>query len=163
LSAAAKSEGDHQAYISLGSNIEPFEHIPKAIERLKAETRVGRVSSLWMGPAVGGRGPDFLNAALELATPLSAEALKAELLLPIEEQLGRVRTADKYAPRRIDLDIVVFDGEVVDPDLWHHAHLATPLAEIYPGLAHPKTGEPLAQVAERLKREGGLQRVEALK
>jgi 7,8-dihydro-6-hydroxymethylpterin-pyrophosphokinase len=69
--------------------------------------------------------------------------------------LGRVRTENKYAPRTIDLDILVVDGAVCEPQIWSQAFLAIPLSELLPDYLEPETGETLSQVSTRLKRETG--------
>ncbi len=145
-------------YLGLGSNIEAERHLPRAVQWLREAAPVVAVSSVWEGPAVGTTGPPFLNAALALRSPLSAAALKARLLRPIEHALGRVRTADKFAPRPIDLDILIHHGVELDPDLWRLAHIAVPLAEILPDWRHPHSGERLAEVAARLQVGSGLRR-----
>ena len=77
----------------------------------------------------------FLNAAALILTDLPTQQLKAELLRPIEAQLGRRRGPDRYAPRTIDLDLVAWredDGRVriLDPELCTAVHLAVPAAEV---------------------------------
>ena len=62
---------------------------------------------MWETPPVGSRGSNFLNAALLIRTTLTSGLLKSLVLRPIEIQMGRVRTANKNAPRPIDLDILV--------------------------------------------------------
>ena len=76
--------------------------------------------------------------------------LKFRVLRPIEVALGRVRTSDKYAPRTIDLDPIVYGETVLDDRLWTYAYLALPAAEILPDLLHPQTKERLADIADRL-------------
>lgn len=156
--AATDQTAEHIAYIGLGSNIEPEKYLPLAIQKLKERAEVLSVSSAWRAPAVGKPAPDFLNAAVKLGTPLTEEELKQKILRPIEEYLGRVRGPDKFAPRTIDLDVVVFDDEQLDPDLWKYAHLAVPLAEIYPGYLNPKTGERLEESARKLEMGTGIKK-----
>jgi 2-amino-4-hydroxy-6-hydroxymethyldihydropteridine diphosphokinase len=141
----------HLAYLSIGSNIEPLRNIPRAIALLREHSPGLALSARYETKAVGNAGPNFINLAVCLTTPLDAAALKRDVLAPIEKALGRVRTADKYAPRTIDLDITLFDGQVVDQELWKRFHLAAPLAELLPGFKNPQTGETLEAVALRLK------------
>jgi 2-amino-4-hydroxy-6-hydroxymethyldihydropteridine diphosphokinase len=154
---ATKSSAKHTAYIGLGSNIEPEKYLPLAIRKLSERIQVEAVSSAWKAPAVGKPAPDFLNAAAKVLTELSADELKTNVLRKIEAELGRVRGQDKFAPRTIDLDILVFDDAQVDEDLWRYAHLAVPLAEIYPDYKNA-AAESLITVAKRLEAEGGLQK-----
>jgi 2-amino-4-hydroxy-6-hydroxymethyldihydropteridine diphosphokinase len=108
------------------------------------------VAQTWESPAVGSRGPNFLNTAATIRTQLPPELLKSLVLRRIERELGRVRTANKNAPRTIDLDILVYEERVLDPKVWTEAFVAVPLAELLPDLQHPLTGESLVQVATRL-------------
>lgn len=137
----------HNAYLVLGSNISPEENILRAISLLKACVPVQAVSTTWETPPVGTTGLNFFNTAVHLTTHLACEQLKTRILRPIEFQLGRVRTEDKSAPRPIDLDVILFDGEVLDSRLWSQAYLAVPLAELLPDLRHAETGKSLARLA----------------
>ena len=138
------------AYLLLGSNIRPEAHLPQALRLLQQRLPVVAVSRVWETPPVGMTGPAFYNAAVGIRTALPPDVLKTEVLRPIEAQLGRVRPADKWAPRPIDLDLVIYGGRVVDPDLWRYAHVAVPLSELLPDLRHPQTGDTLAVWAARL-------------
>lgn len=122
----------------------------RALDLLCQKTGVQRVSSVWETPAVGSDGPDFLNAAVWVETSLRLSAIKNEIIRPIEAQLGRVRTADKNAPRTIDIDILIDQEEAVEPALWEYAFLALPVAELLPDFSNPQTGESIRQTADRL-------------
>lgn len=136
--------------ISLGSNISPAVNLRRAVVLLQDRADVIQVASAWETRAVGSSGPNFYNTAALLRTECSPEQLKSEVLRPVENLLGRVRTADKYAPRTIDLDPIVNGQEVLEKRLWEYAYLAVPTAEILPGLVNPATGEHLARAAQRL-------------
>jgi 2-amino-4-hydroxy-6-hydroxymethyldihydropteridine diphosphokinase len=136
--------------LSLGSNIAPAENLKRAVELLREKLPVRAVSRAWKSPAVGSGGPDYLNAAVLVDTWLYPRLLKEEILRPIERSLGRRRGQDKYAPRTIDIDIVTYDGKVLDPQLWTQAYLALPVAELLPGLVNPNNGDVLEDIAHRL-------------
>ncbi len=136
--------------LSLGSNIAPAENLKTAVELLREKLPVTAVSRAWKSPAVGSGGPDYLNAAVLVDTWLYPRLLKDEVLRPIERSLGRRRGKNKFAPRTIDIDIVIYDGKVLDPKLWTQAYLALPVAELLPHLIHPATGETLEDIASRL-------------
>ncbi len=108
----------HLVCLSLGSNIAPADNLKQALELLRRELTVLAVSRAWRTPAVGSQGPDFLNAAVLVHAPQPASQLKSQVLRDIEARLGRIRGEDKYAPRTIDIDIVVDGERVVDPELW---------------------------------------------
>ncbi len=155
----AESGGLLAIVVGLGSNVEPERHLPEAVRLLAERAEVVAASSAWATAPVGPPGqPPFVNAAVLLRTWLAAERVKPELLRPVEAVMGRVRSADRFAPRSIDLDFVASEQgevrgvglEVPDPDLLRHAHVALPAAEVAPEWKHPRTGETFAVVAARL-------------
>lgn len=149
----------HNIYLSIGSNIEPEKNLTQAIFELKKLVGIQAVSSAWRSAAVGTSGPVFLNAAILVGTPLSAADLKAQVLLPIETKLGRIRTTNKNAPRPIDLDIIIFDEHLLDEELWNQAHIAVPLAEIFPGYTHPDSEQIIAQAAKKLGQQSNITQI----
>jgi len=122
----------HQAYLSLGSNIQPEVNLPKAIELLREYGEILAGSNAWESESVGSDGPNFLNACVLFLTPLLYAELKDQVIHPIEANLGRKRSKDKYAPRTIDIDIILFDDELCNEKFWKQAFVVIPLAEIYP-------------------------------
>jgi len=144
----------NSAYLILGSNINPDVNIPRALGFLEKSFSVKKVSDTWKTRAVGSQGADFLNTAVEIETGLDMHLLKEKCLCHIEEIMGRVRQKDKNAPRTIDIDIVVFNGEIVDQDVFSREHLALPLSQLAPNLVDPQTGKPLQSTAEDLHQCG---------
>ncbi len=148
-----------RVFIALGSNIRPEANLREAIRLLAARCHVLAVSHAYETAPVGTLNqPNFLNAAALIETDLDAASLKAQVLQPIEQTLGRTRTADKNAARTIDLDIALY-GEAVldlgsrhipDPDILRYAHVAIPLADLAPDLRHPETGQTLTAIAHNL-------------
>jgi 2-amino-4-hydroxy-6-hydroxymethyldihydropteridine diphosphokinase len=143
----------HRAYLSLGSNIQPAIHLVKAIELLQKYGKIERISNAWESESVGAPGPNYLNACVLLATPLEQSALKEQALLPIERDLGRQRSTDKFAPRTIDIDIVIFDNQPCDSKYWEQAFVVVPLAEIHPHYQNPLTQEAILKTATRLRQQ----------
>jgi len=143
----------HQVYLSLGSNIEAEINLPRAIELLAEYGEILKLSSAWESAAVGSDGPNFLNACALFLTPLSLTELKAQVIHPIEAKLGRKRSADKYAPRTIDIDAVLFDGQSCHDKFWKLAFVVIPLAEINPQLQNPVTHERMIETATRLRQD----------
>ncbi|NWF91232.1 MAG: 2-amino-4-hydroxy-6-hydroxymethyldihydropteridine diphosphokinase [Ignavibacteriaceae bacterium] len=148
------------AYLSLGSNINTEANLRAALELLAAQTRLVAVSSVWETRPVGlTEQPNFLNAAAIVETELTAEQLKREVLVAIEQRLGRVSQADKNAPRPIDLDITLFNREIVelgnrhipDPEIVERPFVAIPLAEIAPDYKHPELGQTLSEIARNFE------------
>jgi 2-amino-4-hydroxy-6-hydroxymethyldihydropteridine diphosphokinase len=147
-------------YLSLGSNIEPAENLRAAIEQLAAQTKLIAVSSVWETKPVGlAKQPNFLNAAAIVETSLTAEQFKQEVIGPIEQGLGRVRQADKNAPRPIDIDIMLFNRQILQlgqrhipsPEIIERPFVAIPLAEIAPDYQHPEVGQTLAEIARKFE------------
>ena len=143
----------HRAYLSLGSNIQPDRNLVEGIRLLQNHGRIEKISNAWESKSVGAVGPNYLNACLLLITPLDPTELKKQVLLPIETQLGRKRTENKFAPRPMDIDIVLFDGKSCDEKYWEQAFVIVPLAEIYPEYKNPLTDESLNETAARLRQE----------
>lgn len=150
--------------VTLGSNIDKERNLPEAVRLLARAADMRAVSPIYETAAAGAPDqPHFYNAAVLLETDETAAALKDGLLAGIERALGRERTADKYAPRTIDLDIALYDDaifdytpadgrprHVPDPDLLRFPHCALPVADLLPDMPHPETGEPLRALAARV-------------
>ena len=143
------------AYIALGANLgDRTANIERALDLLRATpgVRVTKVSSLLDNPAVGGPAgsPPFLNAAAEVETTLTPRELLCHLL-EIERTLGRERR-EKWGPRPIDLDILLFGERVIDePDLkvphplmHQRRFVLEPLAQIAPHAIHPLLEKTIA-------------------
>ena len=143
----------HLAYLNLGSNIQPEANLPKALEYLSKYGEVQKVSSVWESEAVGAISPNYLNVCAKFRSNYSQIALKEHVLQPIEAQLGRQRSKEKFAARTIDIDIVIFDDGFIHEDSWKLAYVIVPLAEIYPTYRNAETGETVAEIATRLRRE----------
>lgn len=136
-----------RAYISLGSNTgNRSANLQQAVTILKERAGdIAKASPVYQTPAWGFESDDFLNACIALDTELHPQEL-LEVLLNTERQLGRQRSQQEgYQPRSIDLDILFYDGAVIDePDLKiPHPHIQDrkfvlqPLADIAPQLEHP--------------------------
>jgi 2-amino-4-hydroxy-6-hydroxymethyldihydropteridine diphosphokinase len=119
---------------------------------LRNEFDIIKISSIIETASDGTAGPNFLNAAAGFQTFLTDEQLKNEILRKIESQLGRIRTLDKNAPRTIDMDIVIFNGKVLDPKIWSRIYLAIPLSELIPDLINLESGQTLLQATQELKK-----------
>ncbi len=152
---------EHTVYVSLGSNIEPEKNLTAAIRLLRESSTVLALSSAYRTPPQGfTEQADFLNMAVKLTTMLSPTDFKTRVLADIESQLKRVRDPNnKNAPRTIDLDISLWDDEIIDygekpwhipeRDILRFAHVAIPLAEIAPDYRHPEAAQTLAEIAAR--------------
>jgi 2-amino-4-hydroxy-6-hydroxymethyldihydropteridine diphosphokinase len=143
----------HEVYLNIGSNIEPERHLQKAVRYLRRQGEVKAVSNAWQSHAFGSDGPDFLNACILFLTPMTPRELKEQVIRPIEAKLGRVRGGDRFAPRTIDIDIILFDDEPFGWEFWSNAFVVVPLADILPDFQHPLSYEKLARVAAHMRRQ----------
>ena len=147
-----------RAYVGAGSNIEPERHLRAALHDL--ERRFGTLSrsSVYRTSAVGFHGDDFLNLVVSFRTSLSAAELVTELDR-IEASAGRRRHAERFAPRTLDLDLLMYADTVVDvpglklprDDIVEYAFVLGPLAELEPDLAHPVSGATMRELWERFE------------
>jgi 2-amino-4-hydroxy-6-hydroxymethyldihydropteridine diphosphokinase len=156
-----------RVFIALGSNINSEHNMREAVQRLSLRCRLLTVSPVYETASVGKADqPNFLNAAALIETDLTAAELKTQVLQVIEQELGRVRTKDKNAPRTIDLDIALFGDQVLDvgprhipdPDISKYPYIAVPLADVAPEQRHPETGQTLQEIAQSLPASGLVRR-----
>ncbi len=142
--------------MGVGSNIEPESHLERAVSALAGAFRVTGVSTVYRTPSVGpAPQPDYLDAVVEIETALDAGSLEAALH-DIERALGRARTADPFAPRTIDLDLLAWLEPGGRRSVWPgiedvrtRAFVAGPLGELCPELVLPD-GTTLAEVIARV-------------
>jgi len=122
------------AVIGVGSNINPRTNIRKARFILTQEQNLLKVSRIVRTAAIGKRSqPDYLNGAFLIKTELKRPALK-KYLKSVEERLKRRRSKDKYAPRTIDLDLIVFNGRIIDRDFFSRDFLKDSVMQVFPQL-----------------------------
>jgi len=136
------------AYIALGSNLaSPLEQVNAAVQALGEipQSRIVAVSSFYRTPPLGPQDqPDYLNAAVVLDTSLDAESL-LDNTQRIELQQGRVRKAERWGPRTLDLDIMLFGDSVMNTprltvphyDMKNRGFMLWPLFEVAPDLTFP--------------------------
>ncbi|QGY43583.1 2-amino-4-hydroxy-6-hydroxymethyldihydropteridine diphosphokinase [Maribellus comscasis] len=106
------------AIVGIGSNIDAETNIKNMLTNLKQRVNVIKVSPLLKTKPIGIENqPDFTNGAVKIETGLNRENL-IKLLKSIENEMGRDRSQSKFGPRCIDLDLVVWNGEIVDQDYY---------------------------------------------
>jgi 2-amino-4-hydroxy-6-hydroxymethyldihydropteridine diphosphokinase len=120
--------------IALGSNIRPEIHIPSAILRLQRKTQIVAKSEFVSTKPVGTPDqPDFINGVLLVETDMDRSEL-VKWLRDVEDELGRLREDDPFGPRTIDLDVAVWDAEVVHQDVKEREFLRKAVLEVLPDL-----------------------------
>lgn len=140
----------HIAYLSLGSNLNnPLEQVKMAIKEIEniPDIQLLKQSSLYKTPPIGPKQPDFINAAIKIATTLSAEDLLTKMQ-SIEASHHRERLIH-WGPRTLDIDLILFDEEnilterltVPHPFMQERAFVLVPILEIEPKLITPQHGD----------------------
>jgi 2-amino-4-hydroxy-6-hydroxymethyldihydropteridine diphosphokinase len=155
--------GVARAFIAVGSNIDPEQNVRRALSLLAQRVRVVRVSTVYRTAALERPGdPSFYNCVVEVGTEIAPHDLKHEVLRRIETELGRRRTADSFAPRTIDLDLLLYGDAVAgaddlalpDPDIEKRPFLAIPLRELAPALRLPGSGRRIDDIAAAFEHHG---------
>jgi 2-amino-4-hydroxy-6-hydroxymethyldihydropteridine diphosphokinase len=133
-----------RVFLGLGANLgDRLATLRAAVDDLAALGRVAARSSVWETEPIGPP-PDYLNAAVALDTALDPDAL-LDGLLAIEDRHGRVRVGARDAPRTLDLDVLLWEGRILDgprlvvphPRLAERLFALEPLAEIAAEVVHP--------------------------
>ena len=149
-----------RVYVALGSNVEPERWIPRAARELRHQFPGVRFSACYQNPAYGFEGADFVNAVAGFDTAESVDSVLASCH-EIEFKCGRRRDDPKWAPRIMDVDLLLYGDMVAEsaafrlprPDLLRRCYMLGPLAELDPVLRHPLTGRTIAEHWQELARE----------
>jgi len=147
-------------YVAVGSNINPEENISKAASELARLFPGACFSSWYRNRAVGFEGDDFVNGVVGFTTDLPLRSV-IEQLHSVEALCGRPRNAPRWAPRSMDLDVLLYDNVVCAeptmtlprPDLLKRPYMLGPLAEIAPDVTHPTAGLTIAELWQRFDRD----------
>ena len=153
----------HQAFIAIGSNLgDRRAYYRQALERIAAlpDTHIIRQSSQYETEPLGEASTWYLNGVIEIRTAFATRPLLHQLQ-SIENALGRVRSAKRWASRTMDLDILFFDSTIVDTSDLHIPHPALhnrrfvlePLREIAPDFLHPRLQRTVSELLAELHDE----------
>jgi 2-amino-4-hydroxy-6-hydroxymethyldihydropteridine diphosphokinase len=145
-------------FVAAGSNVEPEKNLRTALDVLDTHFAPLRVSRAYRNAAVGFAGDDFINLVVAFETALSIHEV-IERLHEAEAACGRERGAPKWAPRAMDLDILLYDELVCDepglklprPDLVRRPYMLGPAAELAPDLVHPTQHVPLGTLWQAMQ------------
>jgi len=150
-----------QVFVGVGSNVERDASIRAGVADLRAHYGELRLSSVYESEAVGFAGDAFYNLVVGFDTQESIDTV-ADVLAAIEDRNGRLRGGEKFTPRTLDLDLLLYGDEIVSTERFHvprdeilrYAFVLWPLAEIAPDLRHPQTGESFAQLWKSFDKGG---------
>lgn len=148
-----------QVLVAAGSNIDPERHLATAMRELVQAFPGTRFSRAYRNAAVGFEGDDFINLVAAFETDLVPPAILAHLHR-IETRCGRERDAPKWAPRSMDLDLLLYGDLVCElpgyrlprPDLAKRPYMLGPAAEVAPDLRHPTLGVTLGELWKHFDR-----------
>ncbi|HJS89354.1 MAG TPA: 2-amino-4-hydroxy-6-hydroxymethyldihydropteridine diphosphokinase [Steroidobacteraceae bacterium] len=148
-----------KVYIAAGSNIEPERYLAMAVRELERQFPGARFSPWYRNPAVGFEGADFINLVAGFETELTISEVLARLHA-IEALCGRPREAPRWAPRSMDLDVLLYGDLVCQephlklprPDLLKRAYMLGPLAALAPEVVHPTAGKTIGELWQRFDR-----------
>jgi 2-amino-4-hydroxy-6-hydroxymethyldihydropteridine diphosphokinase len=121
----------NECIIGIGSNIDAENNISKMLVLLKKKVKVLKVSTFIKTSPIGiAEQPDFTNGAVKVETNLDKNELK-KFLKEIENEMGRDRTAPKFGPRCIDLDIITWNRKIIDEDYYSRNFLRNAVDEVW--------------------------------
>jgi 2-amino-4-hydroxy-6-hydroxymethyldihydropteridine diphosphokinase len=148
-----------EVYVAAGSNVEPRRNLALAVRQLEQEFPTVRFSPWYRNRAVGFEGEDFINLVAGFTTDLPVRQVIARLRA-IEARCGRPPDAPRWAPRSMDLDVLLYGDLVCEeprlqlprPDLLKRAYMLGPLAALAPGLVHPTAKLTIGELWERFDR-----------
>jgi len=124
----------NEVVIGVGSNIDPENNIKVAKQTIAQSHNLIKTSSFIETQPIGcDNQNNFLNGAFLIKTEMDTLTLKS-WLKNLEAKLGRVKTENKNGPRTIDLDIIVWNGEVVDNEVYEREFLLNSINELLPEL-----------------------------
>lgn len=135
-----------QAYVSVGSNIEPQQHIRAGLADMQQQYGQLTISSVYESEAVGFSGDNFYNLVVGFETAQPPLIINQTLRV-IEQTHGRIRSQNKFSARTLDLDLILYGDMIFQEDklvlprdeILNYAFVLLPLAEIIPNAKHPIT------------------------
>ncbi len=144
-------------YVAAGGNIEPERYLSRALALLAREFVDLRVSPAYRNPAVGFDGADFINLVVAFRSDLPPAEIR-DRLQRIEAACDRPAHAPRWAPRTMDLDILLYGDLVSDtpgllfprPDLLKRAYMLKPMVDLAPDLLHPTARRTMSELWREL-------------
>ncbi len=140
-----------EVFVGIGSNVEPERRIREALRLMRQRFGALRISPVYRNPAVGFQGDDFYNLVVGFQSNGQVAALNAALD-EIEEQCGRLRGGPRFAPRTLDLDLLLYGDLVTESpvrlprrEILKYAYVLKPLVDLAADRRHPVTGRSFAE------------------
>ena len=137
------TEQSHIIYISVGSNIDKEKHTRAGLQGMYQAFGELILSTVFESESVGFEGNNFYNLVIKASTTLSI-AQVCVVLKRIEQDNKRQRVEEKFAPRTLDLDLLLYDQQVTTqpielprPEVLYNAFVLKPMAEIAADETHP--------------------------
>jgi 2-amino-4-hydroxy-6-hydroxymethyldihydropteridine diphosphokinase len=152
-----------EVFASLGSNQDRERNIRSAVQALDKRFGPLRLSPVYLSKTVGFDGDDFLNLVVAFESGLSPEDIQ-QVFREIEDDHGRVRGEEKFAPRQLDIDLILYDDLVLDNDslklprvdIEEYAFVLRPLADLQPNGIHPLLKKPYASMWQEYDKDQAL-------
>jgi 2-amino-4-hydroxy-6-hydroxymethyldihydropteridine diphosphokinase len=148
-----------RVFVAAGSNVAPEQNLTRALAEIERQFPGARTSRAYRNRAVGFEGADFINLVVGFDTDLPLRTV-LERLHAIEALCGRPRAAPRWAPRSMDLDVLLYGDLVCEapdlrlprPDLLKRAYMLGPLAELAPEVRHPTAQLSIGELWQRFDR-----------
>ncbi|MFA5326553.1 MAG: 2-amino-4-hydroxy-6-hydroxymethyldihydropteridine diphosphokinase [Prolixibacteraceae bacterium] len=116
--------------IGIGSNVDADTNIQEMLKLLAEDVEIVQVSTMIQTKPIGiAEQADFTNGAVLIQTEKDVKALKS-YLKKLEDKMGRDRTQKKFGSRNIDLDILIWNDTIIDPDYYTRDFLRNSAAEL---------------------------------
>lgn len=150
-----------EVYVAAGSNVEPVGNLCKALTAIDAGYGRLTISPAYLNKAVGFEGEDFINLVVGFSTGQPVAEVRRRLQ-EVEASCGRPPGAPKWAPRAMDLDILLY-GAVVSsepglilprPDLLRRPYMLKPMADVAPEVRHPTLHKTMRELWNEFDADG---------
>ncbi len=137
----------NQIYISLGSNIDKEKNTAAGLQAMQAAFGELKISPVYESESVGFSGSAFYNLVAAATTPLPLPEV-CQILKEIERNNGRIVSEKKFAPRTLDLDLLLFNDLIIEEpivlpraEILYNAFVLLPLTDLIPNQVHPVAGK----------------------
>lgn len=142
----------HSIYISVGSNVDKLKHTQAGLQGMYQAFGALTLSSVFESESVGFKGNNFYNLVVKASTQLSITQV-CRVLKQIEQDNKRQRSEQKFAPRTLDLDLLLYDRQITTkpielprPEVLYNAFVLRPMAEIAADEIHPVVNKNYASL-----------------